>query len=153
MESNQVQKTAKKLGFVYYIVYFAAVLSATAGYYLTFKNNIFIDPQSSTGIALTSIFIIYIIGSIPLTLGGFNMLSKKWIALEDINEKLLKYQKGATLRLLIIGISIAIGVFLFYLTHSQSMIFCAGIAAIALFFCKPTELKIISELKLDETED
>jgi hypothetical protein len=32
------------------------------------------------------------------------------------------------------------------------MIFCAGIAAIGLFFCKPAEVKIISELKLEETE-
>jgi len=32
------------------------------------------------------------------------------------------------------------------------MIFCAGIAAIALFFCKPSAQKIELELKLDETE-
>jgi hypothetical protein len=34
------------------------------------------------------------------------------------------------------------------------MIFCALIAAIALFFCKPTEGKVISDLKLeDNTEE
>jgi len=33
------------------------------------------------------------------------------------------------------------------------MLFCAGIAAIALFFCKPSEVKMVSELNLDELAD
>ena len=153
MESTNIDKLVKKLIFVYYVVYFLAVLSAVLGYYLTFKGNLFIDPQSSTGITLTSIFILYIIGSIPLTLGGFHLMTKKWAVLDNLNEKIVKYQKGAILRLILIGINVAIGVFLFYITHSQSMIFCAGIAAIALFFCKPSGAKVISELQMEQAED
>ncbi|MDD3320836.1 MAG: hypothetical protein PHS59_05270 [Paludibacter sp.] len=152
MDNQLIDRTQKTLSGIYYIVYTMAVLFAVAGYYLTVKGNLFVNPQSELGITLTSIFIIYIIGSIPLTLGGFHYMTKKWIALENEVEKIEKYKNGAILRLIIVGISIGIGVFLFYVTRSQSMIFCAGIAAIALFFCKPMRAKIISELKLEEEE-
>jgi hypothetical protein len=134
-------------------VYASAILAAVLGYYLTFKGNLVIDAQSPNGITISSIFIIYIIGSIPLTLGGFHLLTKKWMAIENLTEKLKKYEKAAIWRLIIIGASVALGVFLFYILRSQSMIFCAGIAAIALFFCKPSEAKINSELQLDDTDE
>lgn len=152
MDHKNIEKANKTLILVYYIVYFTAVLSAVVGYYSTFKGNLVIDSQSQLGITLSSIFIIYIIGSIPLTLGGFHFMTKKWIKLENPTEKIEKYKNGAIWRLIIIGISIAIGVFLFYIIRSQSMIFCAGIAAIALFFCKPTKEKMISELQLFDEE-
>ncbi|NDP22444.1 MAG: hypothetical protein GZ091_15375 [Paludibacter sp.] len=152
MQNKLIDKTQKTLTSVYYIVYLLAVLSAVGGYYLTFKGNLYVNPLSETGITLTSIFIIYIIGSIPLTLGGFHFMTKKWIEIENEASKIEKYKNGATLRLIIIGINISIGLLLFYITRSQSMIFCAGIGAIALFFCKPATGKISSELKLEEVE-
>lgn len=148
-----MSKTLKKLTFVYYAVYTSAILAALSGYYLTVKGNLLIDAQSPNGITISSIFIIYIIGSIPLTLGGFHLLTKKWIAIENQTEKLKKYEKAAIWRLIIIGASIALGVFLFYILRSQSMIFCAGIAAIALFFCKPSEPKISSELQFNDSDE
>jgi MFS family permease len=147
-----MKETLKKLTFAYYIVYVAAILSAVVGYYITFNGNNIIDAQSTNGITISSIFIIYIIGSIPLTLGGFHLLTKKLLETEDSTEKIKKYEKAAIWRLVIIGSSVVIGVFLFYILRSQSMIFCAGIAAIALFFCKPTEAKINSDIQPDNSE-
>lgn len=148
-----MNKTLKNLTYVYYAVYASAILAALLGYYLTYNGNFVIDALSPMGITISSIFIIYIIGSIPLTLGGFHLLTKKWLAIENQTEKLKKYEKAAIWRLIIIGASVALGVFLFYIIRSQSMIFCAGIAAIALFFCKPTEAKIYSELQLDDSDE
>ena len=64
-----------------------------------------------------------------------------------------KYEKGAVLRLLAIGVGLVGSVILFYITNNISMIYCVGITAIALLFCKPSEDKIIADLKLDEEED
>lgn len=153
MEYKMIEKANKKLMMVYYLLYIIAVLSAVAGYYSSIIGKVYINDRSELGIILTSIFIIYIIGSIPLSLGGFHYMTKKWLLLQNASDKIDKYTKAAILRLVIIGTSIAFGVFLFYITRSQSMIFCAGIAAIALFFCKPTQQKLISELQLEETED
>lgn len=70
----------------------------------------------------------------------------------SLHEKLALYEKGATIRILVIGSGFLLGVLFFFLMNSQSMIFSAGIAAIGLFFCKPAEVKIISELKIEDPE-
>ena len=62
MDHKNIEKANKILSLVYYVVYFAAVLSAVLGYYSTFKGNLVMDSQSQLGITLSSIFIIYIIG-------------------------------------------------------------------------------------------
>lgn len=148
-----MEKIAKKLTLVYYLVYLAAIVSAVAGYYLTFKNNLVIDAQSEDGIVLSSIFIIFIIGTIPLSMGLFQMLLKKWRTIENEDLRNAKYEKAAILRLIAIGSGIVFGVFFFYILRSQSMILCAAIAAIALFFCKPSIQKIMTDLQINQEEE
>lgn len=43
-----------------------------------------------------------------------------------------------------------LGIIFFYVMRSQSMIFCAGIASIALVFCKPSEVKVITDLEITD---
>lgn len=146
-----MKKLLKKLTFQYYLVYVAATLTAVIGFQLN-RSGVFIDPASSLGIALNSILIIFLIGSIPITLAIFNKKAKQWALLEDVQERFMRYRKGSEIRLLIIGLGFILGVLFFFLTNSQSMIFCAGISAIALFFCKPAEVKIISELQIEDPD-
>ncbi len=148
-----MKKTFTKLSLTYYIFYIGAVLTALAGYYLTINGKYIIDAQSETGIVISSVFIIFIIGSIPASLGLFHFMLKKWQQIEDESIRIKKYENGSILRLVVIGLGIIFGVFFFYILRSQSMIFCAGIAAIALFFCKPTKEKINSELYPEKMED
>ncbi len=147
-----MKKTLTKITIAYYIVYIAAVVAATAGFYLL-REGVSIDVQSQTGIALSSVLIIYIIGSIPVTLGLFHRYSKKIATLEDVQIRVKKYEIASYLRLTIIGLGLILGVLFFYILHSQSMLFCAGIAAIALFFCKPSQSKMLTDLDIDELTD
>lgn len=147
-----MKKTLTKLTIAYYVVYIAAVLAATAGYYIL-KEGVSIDAQSQTGITISSALIIFIIGSIPVTLGLFHRYSKKIATLEDVQIRLKKYEIASYLRLTIIGLGLILGVLFFYILHSQSMLFCAGIAAIALFFCKPSKSKMINDIDLDDLND
>ena len=147
-----MKKTLTKITIAYYVVYIAAVLAATAGYYIL-KEGVSIDAQSQTGITISSALIIFIIGSIPVTLGLFHRYSKKIATLEDVQIRLKKYEMASYLRLTIIGLGLILGVLFFYILHSQSMLFCAGIAAIALFFCKPSKSKMINDIDLDDLND
>ncbi len=147
-----MKKTLTKITIAYYVVYIAAVLAATAGYYIL-KEGVSIDAQSQTGITISSALIIFIIGSIPVTLGLFHRYSKKIATLEDVQIRLKKYEIASYLRLTIIGLGLILGVLFFYILHSQSMLFCAGIAAIALFFCKPSKSKMINDIDLDDLND
>lgn len=146
-----MKKVLKKLSLVYYLIYIAAIVLALIGFQL-FKSGYYIDDKSQLGIAISSVLIILIIGSIPLTLAIFNKKTKQWSLIEDTQTKLKKYEKASIIRLVIIGTGLLLGILFFFIMNSQSMIFTAGIAAIALLFCKPAEVKIISELKLEETE-
>lgn len=147
-----IQKTLKKLKLIYYSFYVLAIATATFGFQVL-KGGWHIDEKSSTGIALSSILIIVIIGAVPLSLALFNKFVKK-LAQEEVSEdiKLKKYEKASIIRIVIIGIGLLAGVLFFYVMKSQSMLFCAGIAAIGLFFCKPTEVKLITDLNLEEQD-
>jgi len=143
-----MNKTFKKLTFVYYLMFVAMIAAVALGYYCL-KNGFLIDIKSQTGITIQSIVILYIIISLPLSLYFFNKMTKKWQLIENDTEKLRPYEKWSIIRLFIVGFGIFAGIFLYYLMQSQSMLFCAGISAIGLFFCKPTKNKIISELDLN----
>ncbi|OIP81173.1 MAG: hypothetical protein AUK44_10540 [Porphyromonadaceae bacterium CG2_30_38_12] len=144
-----MKQTLKQLQFAYYGVYLAALAAAISGFYLL-RAGIHINPLSETGVLLNGILIVYIIGSVPITLAIFNKLTKKWALLPLKDERLERYKKLGTVRILIIGTGLVLGVVFFYIMQSQSMIFSAGIAAIALFFCKPSEVKMTIELDLDD---
>ncbi len=143
-----MKKTLRQLQIAYYSVYIAAIAAATSGFYIL-KSGFVLNPLSQTGTVINSVLIIFIIGSIPLGLGYFNKLTKQWALLEDENKRLENYRKAGVIRITIIGLGLVLGVLFYYIMNSQSMIFCAGIAAIALFFCKPSEAKISTELNIN----
>lgn len=148
-----MEKTVKKIGQFYYYIYTATLLTAVVGYLLTMNNNNHVDMLSPLGIALKSIVILYILISIPLSLGGFHRMTKKWMLIEDEAIKFKAYQKGAIVRLILIGIGIIGSIIIFFILRTDiSLIYCFGISAISLIFCKPSQGKMINELKLDVAE-
>lgn len=147
-----MKRTLRVLLTAYYAVYAAAILAATSGYYIL-KSGFKIDPLTSEGTIINSIVILYIISTVPLALALFNKMTKKWALIQDENVQLEKYKTGAIYRILIIGTGLVLGVVFFYVMNSQSMIFCAGIAAVALFFCKPSENKIMNDLNWNDSNN
>lgn len=148
-----MEKTIKKLGQIYYYIYTLTILSTVVGYMLTMNSNVHVDALSALGITLKSIIILYILISIPLSLAGFHRMTKKWALIEDDVLKFKAYEKGSILRLILIGVGLLGSITVFFILLDSSLIFCFLITGIALFFCKPTIGKIVSELKLDESED
>jgi len=148
---NKIKKALNSITMTYYVMYIAAIFTSFFIYYLNSKSlNIVVDKETS--IAVSSLIILYVIGSIPFALAGFFYLSKKWAVIPAKEDRLIKYTKYAQLRLVIIGLGLLMGIVAFYILGESSMIFCAGMSAIALIFCKPSMIKIINELDL-ESED
>jgi hypothetical protein len=148
-----MERIAKKINLIYYLIYTITILVTIFGYVITMNGYTTADVKSSLSITLSSVVILYIIISIPVALALFHRNTKKWREIKDQFTKLNKYSTGAIGRLLIIGFGLVFSVIVFYILRSESMIFCAGIAALALLFCKPSEAKINSDLKMDENEE
>ncbi len=144
-----MEKALKKLRITYYSIYLAVVIVAFIGLKL-FRSGIFIDNSSQIGIAIYSILILIVIVSIPLSMAIYNKKTKKWALMEDKAEKIRLYTKGGIICMGIIGLDFLLGIFFYFLLNSQNMLILAGIAAIALLFCKPAMPKIIADLQIED---
>jgi hypothetical protein len=147
-----MERIIKKINNAYYMIYTLTILSTIVGYLVT-QTREAVDVKSPLSITLSSIVIIYIFISLPAAITIFHRSTKKWAAIEDDFKKFEKYSAGATWRILAVGFGLVLSVVAFYFIRTESMIFCAGITAIALLYCKPTIGKIRSDLKMDEPED
>lgn len=140
------KQVLRTLNFFYYAAMVLAVAMAALGFWLVSQKGITIDPLEQTGIVLSYIVIFYIIVSVPVSLWWHNRQVKKLKGQTDETAKLDKYKQYGIVRIVLTGIGLAAAVLLFYLMQQNSMIFCAGIAAVGLYFCKPTEAKLLTDL-------
>ena len=154
---KNIARIVRQINQAYYLVYTTTILSTILGYYMTMNREAAPDVKSESTIMLSSLIIMYIIISIPAALALFHRNLKKWREIEDEFLKHKKYISGAKLRLLVVGtglVASVIGHFILYAgTQNMSMIACAGIAAIALFFCKPSANKVATELEIETDEE
>lgn len=154
---KNIARIVRQINQAYYLVYTTTILSTLLGYYLTVNREGVSNVKSELSIMISSLIIMYIIISIPAALALFHRNLKKWREIEDEFLKHKKYIFGAKLRLLVVGIGLVasvIGHFVLYAgTQNMSMIACAGIAAIALFFCKPSANKVAAELEIEIDEE
>jgi len=149
-----MENIVKRINLAYYLIYTLTILATIVGYLLTMNQDTNIDIKSNLSITLSSLVYLYLMVSIPGALALFHRYTKKLSEIEDKYTKINKYVTAASWRLIAVGFGLVFSVITFYIIRTQSMIYCAAIAAIVLlFFCKPTESKIISDLKLEDTEE
>ena len=148
---RKIRMITKSITVTYYVIYLLTILAVVAIFFMTYANvNIErIDALSPLGVKISTVYMIYLLTSIPLALYLFHIYTQK--LRKEINEfiQFQKYKKASNIRLWVVGIGLVVGVLLVYLLRSQSMIFTAAMAAIALYFCKPSGIRMIRELDLD----
>ena len=152
---RKVRMLSRSINVVYYAVYLLTIIAVVVIFFLSHANIklVEIDPLSKLGSTINTIYIIYLLVSIPAALYLFHKFTLKIKNEKDEYSKFQKYKRASYIRLWVVGIALVVGVALVYVLHSKSMIFTAAIAAIALYFCKPSPLKIIRELDLDAEEN
>ncbi len=148
------QKLAKQLMWWYYGMLALAVVAATSMYLLLSKGIIStFDAQNTlVGQIVQYVVIGWVITTVPGSLAYTKYVCNK-IKKADEDTRYARYLSVARLRIVLIGIGVALGIVAFYLLQANtSMIMCGGIAAIGLIFCKPNARKIELEL-LDENPE
>ncbi len=144
------EKLAKRLMWWYYSMLGLAVVAATSMYLLLSKGCITtFEAHTVVGQVIQYVVIGWVIATVPGSLAYTKYVCNK-IKKADEDIRFARYYNVARLRIVLIGIGVSLGIVAFYLLQGNtSMIFCGGIAAIGLIFCKPNARKIELEL-LDE---
>ena len=141
-------KVNRVLNIFYYGFYLLVAGAAGLMYYLV-KNQLIevVPPLSALGQTLQYVVIFYVIVSVAGGLYGFKKLMDKLKTKEEQEQKLVQYQKWGIVRICLIGIGGVLGIVAFYLMGGYtSMLWCAAISLIGLYFCKPTLKKMEIEL-------
>ncbi len=144
------EKLAKKLMWWYYGMLALSLVAAVSMYYLLKEGFVGpFDPLTLAGQVVQYVVIGWVILSVPGSLAYTKYVCNQ-IKKVDEEVRFARYYDVARLRIVLIGVGVALGIVAFYLLQgSHSMLFCGGIAAIGLIFCKPNARKIEIEL-LDE---
>ena len=144
--------TFTKLNLTYYASIFLAVVAAAIGFWGAKNGLWYVDPQSKEGIVISYVVILYTLLSVPGGLGLHNRMVKT-LAAQPEHQKEKKYCTYSLLRLIFIGIGLIVSIFAFYLLQQKSLVFCAGISAVGVYFCKPTRARIEYEMSWTEKTD
>ncbi|PIF02710.1 MAG: hypothetical protein CR965_00220 [Paludibacter sp.] len=150
MIERKIKYLIREINLVYYAVYLITVLIAVGIFLMNIGKMEFsqVNETSQLGRNISTVYLVYLLGAIPFSLYGFTKRAKKWQEIENESLMFEKYKQGSRLRIVIVGLALIVGVVLVYVLNSKSMIFSAGIAAVALYFCKPTYRKITKDLNL-----
>lgn len=114
------------------------------------------DSQTKGAVVLSSVYFLFILASIPLTFYIANKKIKQLHSLQDEAEKYQRYQRVAIIRILLLGVGLFAGAVIFtFFIRSQSIGLCLGISALSMFFCLPSQAKMLTELtpKKEKKED
>lgn len=144
-----MREAINKISIVYYSIYTATIIFTVIGFFMNLNNISIETPKIEIVTALTYGIITYVSAALVLAFGLFEINKIKWRKIEDDRTKYEQYKKGAILRLMLIGTSLLGGILIYYFLLSVTILYCIAASAIALIYSKPSEAKLISDLKLD----
>lgn len=142
-------KILRTLNVYYYGIMVLTLLAGTLSYFLIVKEYVQpIDSLSNLGQIIQYIVIFDALVTIPLGLYLCKKQCTKLCTLENEEEKLLGYQKAATMRILLVSNTMVFAIAAFYLMGAyQSMLWVAAVSAIGWYFTKPSLRKMELELQ------
>ena len=152
-EYTEIRKRINTVYYAFYVIYLLLVV--IFGFLLKNKDGfVTIDPLSQLGQIFSYVVIMYVLASIPGALWWFKKQMKTVSQMEDEHAKREQYTGYAVIRVCTIGLGAVLAIVAFYyLGNYQPMLWCAGIAILAQFFCKPSDRKIYLEMNNKNEED
>ena len=137
----------KKLSIIFYAMFFNSIVFAFLFYYFGKQTTITVITQ--TDMILQTIAILMLLVCVPVALKLYFTKVKALQNIENKEEKLRNYFSWNIVRLAFIEGSLFFSLIVYFITQNDSMLFCAGIAMMTLFLCKPNLNRIKEELNID----
>ena len=140
----------KRLLILYYCTFVLAVVAATLGYFCVKNGWLVIEKGTAANMAIYGVIILYVICSTPLVLKFFGRFAAKIRKIEDEKLRQKRYTCLVATRLGLVALGLVASLFFYYILTENSLLWLAGISAIALYFCKPTADKVDQDLEPDD---
>lgn len=147
-----MEKLRKTLILWYYGAFVLAVAAATLGYFCVARQWFVVAPKTQANTMIYTFIILYVIVSTPLILKWFSRMVARLRAVPDADDRCRRYGRVAKVRLAVVTVGLVGSLFFYYVLCEQSLLWLAGIAAIALYFCKPTCAKVEQDLSDEATQ-
>jgi len=146
MNTNQLYK---QLSIIYYGI-LIGVIGFLLVYYFFFKDIDFSQQFSdNVTVKFQMAGILVLLIAIPLGLKYYSIQVKKIRDIKNEEEKIKKYTNLFIVRLAAIEFPLLLNLMMFIITKNTSMMYCVGIAFLALLFCKPNKIKMLEELNVE----
>ena len=140
------------LTLAYYLVMIVTLIVGMIGYYLAVNLGIGLYPDTPAATAWYSIIIIYVLASIPFALWLFHYKIKRIKSVPDNGTREKYYIRFGLIRLGLVGFGLIISIFAYFLLRQNSLIWLAGMAAIAFIFCRPNAIRIESDINPEDND-
>lgn len=151
MKEKQFEKKAYIWSLLmYYGVFVLVLLCACFGYMFQTHTP---PIEKNTETIISTISYLYLMASIPFALWYSNKKVNTLGKIEDDEQRYNEYMKIVKLKIGLVAVAFVVNIILFYLLHSYNFLYAAGIAAVALIFCKPKEEDIAVALSKDDEEE
>lgn len=141
------------LTLAYYIIMIITLIVGMIGYNLAIIQGVNINPDTPAATTTYSIIIIYVLASIPFALWLFHSKVKNISKIPNNGERERIYIRFGLIRIILVGLGLIISILAYFLIRQSSLIWLAGIAAIALLFCRPNANTIDVDLNPEDNEE
>ncbi|MGN0187801.1 MAG: hypothetical protein ACI392_08690 [Paludibacteraceae bacterium] len=148
-----MEKLRKTLILWYYGAFVLAVFAATLGYFCVTRQWFVVAPKTQANTMIYTFVILYVIVTTPLILKWFSRVVERLRAVPDVADKYRRYGRVAKVRLVVVMLGLLASLFFYYVLCEQSLLWLAGISAIALYFCKPTRAKVEQDLSDEQNQN
>lgn len=143
---NLIVKASRKVNLYFLLTIGLGVGLIAVGYAL--NKCCVLNIPAKAALILSTLSMLYLVSSIPSALWFCNKKTAQLGGVDDIETRYAEYIKWVRIRVIAVGSNLWINIVLYYLMHTLSFSYAAGIGAIALLFCKPNKVTIEKELNI-----
>jgi len=149
---EQIKKTSARVRMFYVCFWLFPIVLVLCGEMGDGWTGLYAGAVRPTYVA-ESVTILLTACCVPVSLKLFSWMLERRIDVVTFPEALRLYSRWSGVRLLLLFIPVAAGLFLYYLMWSSTGMLCALIGLTASLFCLPGEERLRKELHIDKEDE
>jgi heme A synthase len=138
-----------ELNLLLFFLFFLSIGAGFLGFFVN-KYGLALNSHSPEGSIIKYLLATFMLASITATYFMMAVGQRKWAKNPNDIVKMKKYKKFATLRIILIGTGLMLGVGMVFIMSSRLLIGASAVSAVALLLCLSNEIRISKKIQLYE---